>query len=107
MNDMFAKACELIESAGGNAFLFGPDLTTADAYFAPLLFRVESMDKKELEVIFAKHPALSGYWDRFCRSEEGRQAVTQFTMKWAGRYAAGQCLPCAMLGLKLRGWPMP
>lgn len=101
MDELFTKASSLIDAAGGNGFLLGPALTTADAYFAPLLFRVAEMDKKELEATFQKYPTLRGYWERFCQSAEGQQSVTQFTMKWAFRFAAARCLPCAMLGLKL------
>lgn len=101
MEELFATACGLLDASGGSGFLYGDELTTADAYFAPLLFRVEQMDKKELEAIFVKFPQLRGYWGRFCKTEHGQQAITKFTMKWAMRFALMRCLPCSMAGIKM------
>eukprot|EP00931_Biecheleriopsis_adriatica_P060830 TRINITY_DN36544_c0_g1_i1.p1 TRINITY_DN36544_c0_g1~~TRINITY_DN36544_c0_g1_i1.p1 ORF type:complete len:361 (+),score=69.63 TRINITY_DN36544_c0_g1_i1:68-1084(+) len=101
MEHIFNLASKLIDDAGGNSFLFGPDLTTADAYFAPFLFRIESMDKDELGSILARFPSLRGYWSRFKQTAEGKATVTKFTMKWAFRYSLFRCIPCSMIAMKL------
>eukprot|EP00419_Tripos_fusus_P070853 CAMPEP_0172905456 /NCGR_PEP_ID=MMETSP1075-20121228/174702_1 /TAXON_ID=2916 /ORGANISM="Ceratium fusus, Strain PA161109" /LENGTH=215 /DNA_ID=CAMNT_0013762693 /DNA_START=91 /DNA_END=735 /DNA_ORIENTATION=- len=45
--------------------LFSPELTSADACLASLLLHIQTTDKRHLKAVFARFPALRGYWSYF------------------------------------------
>jgi len=97
LHEIFTEAERLLgerHHGGDDEYLFGPHLCTADIYLCPLLFRIQHVDSKELTLWFQKFPKLEGYYDRFCQSPEGKQAVTKFHKAWAMRYLRNQCIPC-------------
>jgi len=76
--------------------LFSPELTSADACLAALLLHMEATDKRHLKAVFARFPALRGYWSYFKQTRPGKSTVNQFTSKQGSRSWCGPwwCLPC-------------
>lgn len=98
---IFAAAQQCFVDAGGRGWLFGAELSTADAFFCPMLFQMFSKDKEAFEELLGKFPRLRDYWKRFCTSAEGRQAVIKYSRAYSVRLNAWQCIPCAILRLKM------
>merc|ERR1711920_697227 len=60
-----------------DAFLFGSDLTTADAFFVPFPYRVEFISKAILKEHFGTYPRIRSYWEQVQLTDEAK-SVTGF-----------------------------
>jgi len=103
VEDIFAAASRLIKENGG-PFLFGPDLTSADCYFAAYFYRVQevrsTVRSETMDHFFKTYIGVQGYWEKFTSMPESK-VITDFDKFWALKYAAKQCMPCKIILMKL------
>merc|ERR1712085_226059 len=91
MGDLLAKS---------QPFLFGPDLTSADAFFFNVLFRCSNASVEDFENVLQRSKHVRAYWAAVQAREEAR-VVTDYTKLWAFKNMAKMGVPFKLLGLML------
>jgi len=93
---IWERANELLTAQGvADAFLFGSELTTADAFFVPFLYRVEFISKAILKEHFGTYPRIRSYWEQVQLTDEAK-SVTGFGKPYIAKMMLSSCLPCKM-----------
>merc|ERR1712085_135624 len=85
--------------AKSQPFLFGPDLTSADAFFFNVLFRASNIPE-DFENVLQRSKRVRAYWAAVQAREEAR-VVTNYNKAWAFKKMAKMGVPFKVLGLML------
>jgi len=75
LDDVWKAANNLLEGRPKDHFLFGPELTTADAFLVPLILRLLRRYPKDLKRYFKQFPLVKSYWKRVKDREEAQVVV--------------------------------
>uniref|UniRef100_A0A7S1R2J9 GST C-terminal domain-containing protein n=1 Tax=Alexandrium catenella TaxID=2925 RepID=A0A7S1R2J9_ALECA len=86
----------------GRPFMFGEHLTSADAFFLNVLFRVSQASKAELHALLGATKHCAKYWEAVKATEESH-AVIDYGKAWAFRSMLMNRVPFKCMGLKM-GW---
>jgi len=97
---IWERANELLNAQTEDSFLFGEELTTADAFLVPFMYRVEFISKKILEEHFNTYPRMRKYWQRVQATDESK-SVTAFGKAYLGKMMLSECMPFKILFFKL------
>jgi len=98
LNAMVDLASDLL--ATSQPFLFGSNLTSADAFFINVLFRLSNGPPEFLEEQFQRQERVRQYWAAVQATEESR-VVTDYGKGWSVRAMLKNGVPFKLLGLKL------
>ena len=99
---IWAKANELLAARQSQDFLFGAELTTADALFVPFLYRIGFVAKVNLEENFQQYPRVRQYWQQVQATKEAK-CVTAYGKQFVAKVMLQACLPCKIASFKCGG----
>lgn len=97
LDAMIDLADELL--AKSQPFLFGSDLTSADAFLINVLFRCSNIPS-DFEKVLQRSDRVRAYWAAVQSTEEA-PVVTDYGKNWAFKTMAKNGVPFKLLGLKL------
>uniref|UniRef100_A0A7S2APA9 GST C-terminal domain-containing protein n=1 Tax=Alexandrium andersonii TaxID=327968 RepID=A0A7S2APA9_9DINO len=102
LHRVLALGSELLARSGGDGFLFGKELTTADVFFLPI-FRIFFVALPTFfDEVWQKHPTLRGYWERALAHPDVEAGLMHYVRKPAmigAMFGAG--VPRLILSWKL------
>eukprot|EP00449_Zooxanthella_nutricula_P007948 CAMPEP_0198506066 /NCGR_PEP_ID=MMETSP1462-20131121/11434_1 /TAXON_ID=1333877 /ORGANISM="Brandtodinium nutriculum, Strain RCC3387" /LENGTH=331 /DNA_ID=CAMNT_0044235271 /DNA_START=62 /DNA_END=1057 /DNA_ORIENTATION=- len=99
MRRFFIEADGLISETEG-PYLFGKDLSMADAFFIAILFRMGDTDHELQQAYFKVFPSVAAMWNAFTQAPES-EVILPFTASWAKKKAFGNGLLGKFAGLKM------
>mmetsp|Transcript_19477 Transcript_19477/g.42364 ORF Transcript_19477/g.42364 Transcript_19477/m.42364 type:complete len:345 (+) Transcript_19477:205-1239(+) len=100
LGKIFSVASDLRNESGG-PFLLGPNLTSADAFFAPVVARVEAIDKAKVNSYFDQFRGTREWWETFKTRQEAADAFSKYGKLWTITAMMLQGKPFKILGYKL------
>jgi len=97
LEDLFQLADDHLATA--QPYLFGQHLTSADAFFCNVLFRMGSV-KGELEKAFKGHDRVAKYWEKVQETEVFQRSLGDYSTRWAFCQMIKNGVPFKLLGVK-------
>lgn len=109
LSSVWRAASDLLQAGGGTGgaasstegFLLGRELTTADAFFVPILCRMQASRPRDFAQHLKKHPAVQRYWSRVQKQEETQVVIGLHAWgSLADPLLLKKMLPCQLLGVR-------
>jgi len=101
LNSIWKSADELLQRSGAqDGFLLSSELTSADAFFVPIMCQMQVLRPSDFRRQLKHYPAVRGYWARVQQQEEAQ--VVHGLRSWglAQPLLLKRMLPCQLLGVR-------
>ncbi|CAE8725757.1 unnamed protein product [Polarella glacialis] len=101
LDRIWMTAEELLRPRTEESFLLGPELTTADAFFVPVLHGMREACRGDLKRYLKRHPSVKRYW-AYVQEQEEAQVVVDMTLTCglSSPSLMAKLLPCQLLGVR-------